>query len=87
MHTDDVLYNKFNVDYNTESPEVPDNPPEYPDDEYCAVATDKGWKVDSCTEKRHVVCEGGLKHDIDVVAISRLYASSLTCIGRKCITL
>ena len=56
----DVLYNKFNVDYNMESPEVPDNPPLYPDDYYCAVATDKNWKVFKCTEKRQVVCQGGL---------------------------
>ena len=65
MYADDadVLYNKFNVDY-MESPKVPDNPPQYPNNnEYCTVAG-KDWKVVRCSEKRQVVCQGGLTFDI-----------------------
>jgi len=54
MYTDDadVLYNKFNV--------YVESPPQYPDDHYyCAVAR-KDWEVVKCSEKRQVVCQGGL---------------------------
>ena len=55
----DVLYNKFNVDYNTESPIVPDNPPQYPDDYYHCTVAREDWKVVRCSEKHQVVCQGG----------------------------
>jgi len=55
----DVLFNKFNVHYNTESPIVPDNPPQYPDDYYHCTVAREDWKVVRCSEKHQVVCQGG----------------------------
>ena len=60
----DVLYNKFNVYYNTSRPGIPDNPTQYPDKYYyCAVAR-KDWKVVRCSEKRQMVCQGGKTLDL-----------------------
>jgi len=62
VYTDDadVLYNKFNVNYSTNNPIVPDNPPVYHNSHFeCAVAR-KEWKVVNCSEKHHAVCQEGL---------------------------
>ena len=51
----DVLYNKFNVDFNDARP--PDNPPRYANSDYsCVVATTGHWKVSRCNEQHLVVC-------------------------------
>jgi len=76
VYTDnaDVLYNKFNVNYSTSDPTVPENPPLYHDPRYeCAVAR-KEWKVVNCSEKHHAVCQEGLilqqkNFDINVIYI------------------
>jgi len=52
--TDDVLYNKFNVD----SSSPPQSPSRLPNSDYnCAVATTGQWRVARCTEKHLVVCQ------------------------------
>ena len=62
VYTDDadVLYNKFNVSYNSTHPNVPNNPPLNHNSNYeCAVAR-RDWKVANCSQKHHVVCQAGL---------------------------
>ena len=52
--TDDVLYNKFNVD----SSSPPQSPSKYQNTDYnCAVATTGQWRVARCTEQHVVVCQ------------------------------
>jgi len=62
VYTDDadVLYNKFNVNYSTEFPTAPDNPPPYPNSGYDCVVARQDWTVVNCSQKHHVVCQGGL---------------------------
>jgi len=55
-----VLYNKFNVNYNTSDPTVPENPSLYRDPRYECVIARKHWKVARCSEEHHVVCQKGL---------------------------
>ena len=61
VHTDDadVLYNKFNVNYNTEFPTVPNNPPLYPNSGYDCVVARQDWSVVNCSQQHHVICQGG----------------------------
>ena len=51
----DVLYNKFNVNYSTNNPIVPDNPPVYHNSHFeCAVARKESWQ--SCTHSTFFSC-------------------------------
>ena len=52
--SDDVLYNKFNVD----SSSPPQSPSKYLNSSYnCVVATTGQWRVARCTEQHLVVCQ------------------------------
>jgi len=56
----DVLYNKFNVEYEGTRPSPPHNPPLDPNFYTRCVIARTDWQVVKCSEgTRHVVCQQG----------------------------